>query len=62
MTYGSKTSMTLPLGTYYQKSIDRAHKRYLSALKALVEVRRLVLPAVQVNIARKQVNVAACTA
>jgi hypothetical protein len=62
MSYGSKTSKTLPPGNYYQKCIDRAHKRYLSALKSLVEVRKLALPAVQVNIARKQVNVAAGTA
>jgi hypothetical protein len=42
----------------YQKWLDRAHRRYLSALKTLATVRRLLVPAVQVNIADKQVNVA----
>jgi hypothetical protein len=59
--YGSKASMSFELAAHYQRSIDRAHRRYLSALKALAEVRRLAGPTVQVNIARKQVNVAGGT-
>ena len=45
------------------KRIEQAHRRYLSAIKALAQVRRLELPAVQVNIgqhqniAEKQINV-----
>ena len=58
MIYASKDSMSLELGTYYQKSIDSAHKRYLSAIKTLATVRKLALPVLQVNIAQKQVNVA----
>jgi hypothetical protein len=50
---------TLALGEYQQRRVDRAHKRYLSAIKALALVRKLALPVLQVNIARKQVNVAA---
>src|SRR5262249_35136423 len=46
-------------GDYQQRRMDRAHKRYLSAIKALALVRKLALPVLQVNIARKQVNVAA---
>jgi hypothetical protein len=42
----------------YQKCIDRAHRRYLSAIKTLATVRKLALPVLQVNIAEKQVNVA----
>jgi hypothetical protein len=38
--------------------MDHAHRRYLSALRALALVRKLALPVLQVNIARKQVNVA----
>ncbi len=41
-----------------QRSIDRAQRRYLSAIKTLVQVRRLLVPMVQVNIAEKQVNIA----
>jgi len=49
---------TMKPGEYQQKRQDRAHKRYLSALKTLALVRKLALPVLQVNIASKQVNVA----
>ena len=38
--------------------MDRAHRRYLTAIKTLAIVRKLALPVLQVNIAKKQVNVA----
>jgi hypothetical protein len=56
--FAQKDSMSLELGTYYQRNIDRAHKRYLSAIKTLAVVRKLALPVLQVNLGRKQVNVA----
>ena len=43
---------------YYQKRVERSQRRYLQAIKALVQVRRLLGPSVQVNIARQQVNLA----
>jgi len=42
---------------YKQKRLDRAHKRYLAAVKALAQIRKMG-PAIQINIARKQLNVA----
>jgi hypothetical protein len=50
----------LPLkwADFYQKRMDRAHRRFLSAIKTLAAVRRLALPVLQVNIAKKQINVA----
>ena len=60
VTYAAKGSMTLALAQHYQKCIDRAHRRYLSSLKALAEVRKLNVT-VQLNIARKQVNVGGST-
>ena len=42
----------------HRKRIDQAERRYLRAIKALAEVRRLRLPAVQVNIGDRQINVA----
>jgi hypothetical protein len=55
--------MDRDVGMYYQKAIDRAHKRYLSAIKTLAVVREPAVPVLQVNIARKQVNMAgACPA
>jgi hypothetical protein len=49
---------------FYQSWLDRAQKRYLAAIKALAQVRRLLgpvaqaSPLVQVNVGEKQVNVA----
>jgi hypothetical protein len=42
----------------HQQRIDRAHARFLSSLRTLAQVRKLAVPALQVNIARSQVNVA----
>ena len=42
---------------FQEKRLDGAHKRYLGAIKALAQVRRLQLPAIQMNIGEKQVNV-----
>jgi hypothetical protein len=56
--YAGKESMSLELGSYYQRSISSAQKRYLAAIKTLALVRKMAVPVLQVNIARKQVNVA----
>lgn len=45
---------TLARSEYHQRRQDRSHKRYLSALRTLALVRKLAVPNVQVNIARKQ--------
>jgi hypothetical protein len=58
MIYAQKESMDLELGAYYQRSLSAAQKRYLAAIKTLALVRKLALPVLQVNVARKQVNVA----
>jgi hypothetical protein len=50
--------MTLTLHEHHQKRLDQAHKRYMGAIKALAQVRRLQLPMVQVNVGHNQVNVA----
>jgi hypothetical protein len=57
--YACQASMSLALGLYYQKCISAAQKRYLAAIKGLAEVRKLALPTLQLNIAKKQINVAA---
>jgi hypothetical protein len=41
------------------RRMDAANRRYLAALKALALVRKLAVPALQINVARKQVNVVA---
>ena len=45
-------------GDFYQRRQDRAQRRYLSAIRTLAQVRRLLIPAVQVNIGAQQTNVA----
>jgi hypothetical protein len=46
---------------YYQDRRDRANRRFLAACRTLASVRKLALPAIQVNVARQQVNVAGST-
>jgi hypothetical protein len=43
---------------YFQRRQERAHRQYLSAIRTLAEVRRLLAPALQVNIGTQQVTVA----
>jgi hypothetical protein len=45
--------LTIPQATYWQDRIDRAHRRYLTAIKAPATVRKMALPALQVNVAKK---------
>ena len=52
--------LSIPQDEHYQKCIDRAHKRHLSAVRTLAQVRKLLKPGGvnQINIADQQVNVA----
>ncbi len=50
-------NMALALADYHQRRIDKAHRRHLSAVKALAQIRKIG-PAVQINIADKQINTA----
>jgi hypothetical protein len=46
-------------GDYLQRHLDRAHRRHLSAIRTLAQVRKLMRPAVaQINIGEQQVNMA----
>jgi len=55
-------TMNLGQAAYQDKRLNSAHKRYLGAIKALAQVRKLQLPNVQVNIGEKQVNIGQVTA
>jgi len=62
--YRSARADSIPItqADYHQRCIDRAQKRYFSAIKTLAQIRKLGLPALQVNIAAeggKQVNLQA---
>ena len=41
---------------FYERHLDRAQKRYLSAIRTLAQIRKMG-PAVQINVAEQQVNV-----
>jgi hypothetical protein len=43
----------LEVAEYMQKRLDRANKRYIAAIKALAQVRKMG-PAIQINIAQQQ--------
>ncbi len=44
------------LRAFHLKRQISAHRRYVSSIKALAQVRKLELPTIQVNIAEKKVN------
>jgi hypothetical protein len=47
--------LTLSQDDYYQKRLDRLHRRYLSSMRSLAQVRKLLKPKVaQINIGEKQ--------
>jgi hypothetical protein len=50
--------LSIAQANHQQLKIDRAHSRFLSAIRTLAQVRKLALPTLQLNIARNQVNVA----
>jgi hypothetical protein len=56
--YFRRESVTLEIAAYFQRCISSAQKRYLAAIKMLAVVRKLAVPVLQVNIAKKQVNIA----
>ena len=49
--------MTLRQAEFHQSRISKAQARYLSAIRTLAQVRRLGVPAIQVNVGQQQVNV-----
>ena len=51
------TEMTNKQSEFHQRRIDAAHRRFLSAVRTLAQVRKLAIPSIQVNIGQNQVNV-----
>lgn len=54
--HATTKDLTLTRAEFQQRRIDRAHGRFLSALKTLATVRKLAIPALQVNIGTNQTN------
>jgi hypothetical protein len=57
-TYATSKGWSIGSTDLQQRKIDKAHARFLSALRTLAQVRKLAVPAIQLNIAKNQVNVA----
>ena len=58
-TYGRALvtgTLTLNQGDFWERRLSAAQRRYLRAIETLARVRRMNLPAMQVNIAAQQVN------
>ena len=52
------TDISMEAQNFHRRRQDSANRRYLAAIKTLATVRKLGLPALQVNIGQNQVNVA----
>jgi len=50
-----ESSLTIRQAEFHQQRISKAQARYLAAIRTLAQVRRLGIPAVQVNIGQQQV-------
>ena len=57
----TRQSYSVAEAEYWDKHAERLQRRFQSAIKTLATIRRLQLPAVQVNIGEKQVNIATLT-
>jgi phage head maturation protease len=54
--YIDQTDISFKTAEFRENRRDRAHKRFLAACKALATVRRMTVPALQINVAKRQVN------
>jgi hypothetical protein len=61
LRYIDPNGQKLAFAQYEETRRDRAHKRFLAACKTLAMVRKLDVPAIQVNLAHQQVNVSGST-
>ena len=52
----TQPSATAAQLTYWDKRLNAAQRRYLRAIETLARVRKLTLPALQINIGEQQVN------
>jgi hypothetical protein len=58
LRYAQADNCSFAQADYHLRRQDRAHRRFLSAMKTLATIRKLGLPTLQVNIGENQVNVA----
>jgi hypothetical protein len=57
LTYAQRmATLDVEWSEHFQRRIDRAQRRYLQAIRTLAQVRRLVVPPVQINVGGQQAN------
>ena len=56
-TEKTKQGISPDKSVFFDKAVDRSQRRYLHAVQSLALIRRMELPAVQLNFAKKQVNI-----
>jgi hypothetical protein len=56
-SYFTIKDLSIRQAEFHQSRISKAQARYLSAIRTLAQVRRLGVPAIQVNVGQQQVNV-----
>lgn len=57
MYAGNIIELSITSSEFHLRRLDGAQRRYLAAVKALAQVRRLQLPTVQLNVGQNQINV-----
>jgi hypothetical protein len=62
VNYATPESRSIELDEHFERRLSAAQNRYLAAIRTLAQVRKLVIPVLQVNIAQQQVNVAGAAA
>jgi hypothetical protein len=51
LAFSEAEGISLALGDYYQRRMDHAHRRHLTAIRTLATVRKLALPVLMLNVA-----------
>jgi len=58
VAFRMKGSYTLTILEFWERRLTMAQRRYLAACESLAKIRKMAIPAVQLNIGDKQINVA----
>lgn len=50
--------LSIPQSEYHQRRLDQFHRRYLSSVKSLAQIRKMGPAVLQINVAEQQINTA----
>ena len=60
INYAQAKNYSFSQGDYCQRKMDRAHRRYLQAIKTLELVRKMAVPVLRVEMGRPAIRLAVC--